>query len=65
MVAYKVLESKVGIDLAFFLILILFSLVTLGKEFCATQNFLQPKRKFLNTYISNFFYFYYYFFFWT
>ena len=34
MVVYKVLKSKVEIDLAFFLTLILFSLVTTGKEFC-------------------------------
>ena len=32
MVLYKVLKSKVEIDLEFFLILILFSLVTIGKE---------------------------------
>ena len=42
MVVYKVLKSKVEIDLAFFLILILFRLVTTGEEFCATKNFLQP-----------------------
>ena len=43
MVVYKVLKSKVEIDLAFFLTLILFSLVAIGKEFCTTQNFLQPE----------------------
>ena len=37
MVVYKVLKSKVEMDLAFFLTLILFSLVTIGKEFCTTQ----------------------------
>ena len=42
MVMYKVLKSKVEIDLAFFLTLIFFSLVPIGKEFCTTQNFLQP-----------------------
>ena len=43
MVVYKVLKSDVEIDLAFFLTLILFSLVAIGKEFCTTQNFLQLK----------------------
>ena len=43
MVVYKVLKSKVEIDLAFFLILILFSLVPIGKEFCTTPNFLQSE----------------------
>ena len=38
MVAYKMLNSKAEIDLAFFLTLILFSLVAIGKEFCTTQN---------------------------
>ena len=38
MVVYKVLKSKVEMDLAFFLTLILFSLVTIGKEFCTTQH---------------------------
>ena len=38
MVAHKVLKSKFEIDLAFFLTSILFSLVTIGKEFCKTQN---------------------------
>ena len=42
MVAYNVLKSKVEIDLAFFLTLILFSLVAIGKEFCTTPNFVQP-----------------------
>ena len=41
--AYKVLKSKVEIDFAFFLIL--FSLATTGKEFCRTQNFLEPEKK--------------------
>ena len=41
MVVYKVLQSKVEID--FFLTLILFSMVAIGKEFCTTQNFLQPQ----------------------
>ena len=34
MVVYKVLQSKVEID--FLLTLILFSIVTIGKEFCTT-----------------------------
>ena len=38
MVVYKMLKSKVEIHLAFFLTLILFSLVPIGKEFCTTQN---------------------------
>ena len=38
MVVYKMLKSKVKIHLAFFLTLILFSLVPIGKEFCTTQN---------------------------
>ena len=33
MVAYKVLKSKIEIDMDFFLALILFSLVTIAKEF--------------------------------
>ena len=41
MVVYKVLQSKVEIDL--FLTLILFSIVAIVKELCTTQNFLQPK----------------------
>ena len=41
MVVYKILNSKAEIDLAFFLTLILFSLVAIGKEFCTTQNFSQ------------------------
>ena len=41
MVVYKVLQSKVEID--FFLTLILFDMVAIGKEFCTTQNFLQPE----------------------
>ena len=41
MVVYKVLQWKVEID--FFLTLILFSMVAIGKEFCTTQNFLQPE----------------------
>ena len=41
LVVNKVLKSKVEIDLAFLLTLISFSFVTIGKEFCATQNFLQ------------------------
>ena len=36
MVVYKILISKAEIDLAFLLILILFSLVAIGKEFCTT-----------------------------
>ena len=36
MVVYKVQKSKIQIDLAFCLRLILFSLVTTGKEFCKT-----------------------------
>ena len=43
MAVYKVLKSKVEIDLAFFLTLIFFSLVPIGKGFCTTQNFLQPE----------------------
>ena len=34
MVVYNMLNSKSEIDLAFFLTLILFSLVAIGKEFC-------------------------------
>ena len=45
MVVYKILNSKAEIDLAFFLTLILFSLVAIGKEFCTTQNFPQPEWK--------------------
>ena len=45
MVVYKVLKSKVKIDLAFFLTLVLFSLVTIGKEIWTTQTFLQPEQK--------------------
>ena len=41
----KMLSSKAEIDLAFFLTLILFSLVAIGKEFCTTQNFSQPEWK--------------------
>ena len=33
MVVYKVLKSKIEIDMDFFLALILFSLVTIAKEF--------------------------------
>ena len=40
-VVQKVLHAKVETD--FFLTLILFSIVAIGKEFCTTQNFLQPK----------------------
>ena len=43
MVVYKMLNSKAEIDLAFFLTLILFSLVAIGNEFCTTQNFSQPE----------------------
>ena len=43
MVVYKILKLQVEIDLAFFLTLILFSSVTIGKEFCLTQDFLQPE----------------------
>ena len=43
MVVYKILKLQVEIDLAFFLTLILFSSVTIGKEFCPTQDFLQPE----------------------
>ena len=42
MVVYKVLKSKVEIDLAFFLTLILFNFVTIGKELCTIQNLPQP-----------------------
>ena len=45
MVVDKMLSSKAENDLAFFLILILFSLVVIGKEFCATQNFSQSEWK--------------------
>ena len=45
MVVDKMLNSKAEIDLAFFLTLILFSLVAIGKEFCTTQNFSQPEWK--------------------
>ena len=41
----KMLSSKAEIDLAFFLTLILFSLVAIGKEFCTTQNFSQTEWK--------------------
>ena len=40
---YDLLKLKAEIDLAFFLTLILSSLVTIGKGFCTTQNFLQPE----------------------
>ena len=43
MVVNKMLNSKAEIDLAFFLTLILFSLVAIGNEFCTTQNFSQPE----------------------
>ena len=43
MVAYKVLKSKNVTDLTYLLILILFSLVTIRKEFCTIQNSLQPE----------------------
>ena len=43
MVVDKMLNSKAEIELAFFSTLILFSLVTIGKEFCTTQIFSQPK----------------------
>ena len=49
MVVYKILNSKAEIDLAFFLTLILFSLVAIGKEFCTTQNFSQPEWQKLST----------------
>ena len=39
--SYRVLYLKV--EIYFFLTLILFSIVAIGKEFCTTQNFLQPK----------------------
>ena len=45
MTVYKVLRSKVEIELAFFLTLILFSLVTIGKEFCTIQNFYSLNKK--------------------
>ena len=45
MVVDKMLSSKAEIDLAFFLTLNLFSLVTFGKEFCTTRNFSQPEWK--------------------
>ena len=41
MVEYKVLQSRVEIDP--FLTLILFSMVTIGKEVCTTRNFLQSE----------------------
>ena len=40
-VVYEELKSKVEIDFAFFLTLILINLVTIGKELCTTQKFLQ------------------------
>ena len=43
MVVYKVLMSKDEIDLAFSLTFISFSLMEIEKDFCATQNFLQPE----------------------
>ena len=43
MVLDKMLKSKAERDLAFFLTLLLFSLVAIGKEFCTTQNFSQPE----------------------
>ena len=54
MVVYKILNSKAEIDLAFFLTLILFSLVAIGKEFCTTQNFSQPEWKKLWVWRRNF-----------
>ena len=36
MVVYEMLNSKAKIDLAFFLTLILISLVAIGKELCVT-----------------------------
>ena len=39
MVVYKMLNSKAELDLAFFLTLILFSLVAIGNEFYTSQNF--------------------------
>ena len=45
MTVYKVLRSKVEIELAFFLTLILFSLMTIGKEFCTIQNFCSLNKK--------------------
>ena len=39
------IKSKVKIDLAFVLTLILFNLVTIGKELCTTQKFLQPEKE--------------------
>ena len=44
MVVYKVLQPKNEIDLAFFLTLVLFSLVKIGKEIFTTE-FLQPKQE--------------------
>lgn len=38
MVEYKALKLKVKIDLAFFITLILFGLVTIGKESGTTEN---------------------------
>ena len=43
MVLGKMLKSKAERDLVFFLTLILFILVAIGKEFCTTQNFSQPE----------------------
>ena len=45
MTVYKVLRSKVELELAFFLTLILFSLMTVGKEFCTIQNFYSLNKK--------------------
>ena len=45
MLVDNMLNSKAEIDLAFFLTLIWFSLVAIGKEFCTTQNFSQPEWK--------------------
>ena len=41
MVVYKVLKLKVKIDLTFFITLILFGLVTIGKEFLHNREFLK------------------------
>ena len=49
MVLDKMLKSKAERDLAFFLTLLLFSLVAIGKEFCTTQNFSQPEWQKLST----------------
>ena len=55
MVVYKVLKSKVEKDFSFFLVLILFNSVTIGKEIFTTQNSSETFSTLLGI-ISNFFY---------